>query len=77
MTPVGMSSHVTRGFTDDLKITLPNNEFDADNFLLAFDLHRAMLRKTGRKDRGVRRARFMTVLKDQKRPYQSCIVGPL
>jgi N-acetylmuramoyl-L-alanine amidase len=68
MTPVGMSSHVTRGFADDLKTALPNNEFDADNFLLAFDLHRAMLRKTGRKDRGIRRARFMTVLKDQKRP---------
>jgi N-acetylmuramoyl-L-alanine amidase len=27
-----------------------------------------MLRKTGRKDRGVRRARFMTVLRDQHRP---------
>lgn len=68
ITPVGMSSHVTREFTDDINVSLPNNEFDVENFLLAYDLHRAMLRKTGRKDRGVRRARFMTVLKDQRRP---------
>jgi N-acetylmuramoyl-L-alanine amidase len=68
MTPVGMISHVARNFGDDPNIAVPNNEFDIDNFLLAYDLHRAMLRKTGHKDRGVRRARFMTVLRDQKRP---------
>jgi N-acetylmuramoyl-L-alanine amidase len=68
MTPVGMASHVTREFADDINIAVPNNEFDIDNFLLAYDLHRAMLRKTGSKDRGVRRARFMTVLRDQRRP---------
>jgi N-acetylmuramoyl-L-alanine amidase len=68
MTPVGMASHVTRDFADDINATVPNNEFDVENLLLAHDLHRAMLRKTGRKDRGIRRARFMTVLKDQRRP---------
>jgi N-acetylmuramoyl-L-alanine amidase len=68
ITPVGMASHLTREYADDTNITLPNNEFDIDNLLLTYDLHRAMLRKTGRKDRGVRRARFMTVLRDQHRP---------
>jgi len=68
MTPQGMVSHVARTFADDVKEAVPNNEFDVDNFLLAYDMHRAMLRKTGRTDRGVRRARFMTVLRDQKRP---------
>jgi N-acetylmuramoyl-L-alanine amidase len=68
MTPVGMISHVARNYGDDPTVAVPNNEFDIDNFLLAYDLHRAMLRKTGHKDRGVRRARFMTVLRDQKRP---------
>lgn len=68
VTPVGMASHVTRNFADDIKITHPNNEFDVQNLLLAHDMHRAMIRKTGRKDRGIRRARFMTVLRDQKRP---------
>ena len=68
LTPVGMASHVARTFPDDIKFTYPNNEHDISNLLLAHDMHRAMLRKTGRKDRGIRRARFMTVLRDQKRP---------
>lgn len=68
MTPAGMASHVTRGYADEMNVTVPNNEFDVENLLLAHDLHRAMLRKTGRKDRGIRRARFMTVLRDERRP---------
>jgi N-acetylmuramoyl-L-alanine amidase len=68
LTPVGMSSHVTRNFVDDFKLTFPNNEHDVENLLLAENLHREMIRKTGRKDRGIRRARFMSVLRDQKRP---------
>jgi N-acetylmuramoyl-L-alanine amidase len=68
MTPVGMASHVTRNYADDMNVSVPNNEFDEANIVLAYDMHRAMLRKTGRKDRGVRRARFMTVLRDQRRP---------
>jgi N-acetylmuramoyl-L-alanine amidase len=67
-TPVGMASHITRTFADEVNVTFPNNEFDVPNLLLADDMHRAMIRKTGRKDRGIRRARFMTVLRDQKRP---------
>ena len=68
LTPTGMASHLTRGYADDINLSYPNNEFDVQNLLLAHDLHRAMIRKTGRKDRGIRRARFMTVLRDQKRP---------
>jgi N-acetylmuramoyl-L-alanine amidase len=67
-TPLGMTSHVTRNYADEVNVTFPNNEFDVQNLLLAHDMHRAMIRKTGRKDRGIRRARFMTVLRDQKRP---------
>jgi N-acetylmuramoyl-L-alanine amidase len=67
-TPVGMASHVTRTYADEVNATFANNEFDVQNLLLADDMHRAMIRKTGRKDRGIRRARFMTVLRDQKRP---------
>ena len=67
-TPLGMTSHVTRNYADEVNVTFPNNDFDIENLLLAHDMHRAMIRKTGRKDRGIRRARFMTVLRDQKRP---------
>lgn len=68
LTPPGMTSHITRNYADEANGTFPNNEFDVPNLLLAHDMHRAMIRKTGRKDRGIRRARFMTVLRDQKRP---------
>jgi N-acetylmuramoyl-L-alanine amidase len=67
-TPQGMASHLTRGYADDVNLSAPNNAFDVENLLLAHDLHRAMLKKTGRPDRGIRRARFMTVLKGQGRP---------
>lgn len=68
ITPQGTASHVTRGYADDAMAVWANNEFDVENILLAHDLHRAMLKKTGRKDRGIRRARFMTVLREQRRP---------
>lgn len=68
ITPQGMSSHLTRGYPDEIESSLANNRYDIENLALAHDLHVAMLKKTGRKDRGVRRARFMTVLREQKRP---------
>jgi len=68
LTPAGAPSNITRNFEDDVRRAYPNNQFDAQNILLAARLHAAMLRATGRKDRGVRRARFMTVLREQKRP---------
>jgi N-acetylmuramoyl-L-alanine amidase len=67
LTPTGMFSTVTRGFSDDPTLTFPNNAFDAENLFLAARVHRALL-ATGAHDRGVRRARFPGVLRGQQRP---------
>jgi N-acetylmuramoyl-L-alanine amidase len=68
ITPTGMPSTLTRGFADPWSEILPNNAFDAQNLLLAVRVHSAILRATGMEDRGVRRARFETVLRGQNRP---------
>ena len=67
-TPLGMSSSMTRGYEDDENVFVPNNTFDSLNFQFAMRLHQSLLEATGAVDRGVRRARFMTVLRAQKRP---------
>ena len=68
LTPVGMPSSLTRGFADEIEQTFPNNTFDAQNLQLALQVHRALLQVNGCHDRGVRRARFLTVLRGQQRP---------
>lgn len=68
LTPTGMPSTLTRGFADPWQENLPNNNFDAQNLQLAVRLHNALLRTNGEEDRGVRRARFIGVLRGQKRP---------
>lgn len=68
LTPAGMPSTLVREFTDDPSLVYPNNAFDADNLGWAFRLHRTLLREAGLTDRGVRRARFMVVLRGQRRP---------
>jgi N-acetylmuramoyl-L-alanine amidase len=68
LTPAGMPSTVNRDFEDDPRRVYPNNQFDSENILLAARLHSALVNSTGRRDRGVKRARFMTVLREQKRP---------
>lgn len=68
LTPTGMPSTLTRGFADPWQEYLPNNNFDAQNLQLAVHLHGALLRASGEEDRGVRRARFIGVLRGQKRP---------
>jgi N-acetylmuramoyl-L-alanine amidase len=68
LTPTGMRSSLTRGYEDDPTEVLPNNAFDAENVQWAIRLHAAMLSVDGVKDRGVRRARFLGVLRTQKRP---------
>jgi N-acetylmuramoyl-L-alanine amidase len=68
LTPAGLPSNVTRAYADDPNLVFPNNEFDVHNIQLAVRLHRALLRVNGAKDRGVRRARFITVLRGQHRP---------
>ncbi len=68
LTPAGMPSTVTRQFEDDPALTFPNNAFDAQNLQWAFRVHRALLQVNGCQDRGVRRARFLGVLRWQQRP---------
>jgi N-acetylmuramoyl-L-alanine amidase len=68
LTPTGLPSSLRRDFVDDPREILPNNTHDRENLLLASRLHRAMLKISGATDRGVRRARFMTVLRLQNRP---------
>jgi N-acetylmuramoyl-L-alanine amidase len=66
--PAGMPSGVTRGFSDEIHLTFPNNAFDAQNLELALRVQRGLLAVNGGHDRGVRRARFPGVLRNQHRP---------
>lgn len=68
LTPTGMPSNIVREYDDDVREAHPNNAFDEQNIQLASRLHGSLLRATGAVDRGVRRARFMTVLRGQNRP---------
>jgi len=68
LTPVGMPSTLTRGYSDNWDDQYPNNAFDLQNLQLAVLVQKAVLRAGGSEDRGVRRARFMTVLQGQKCP---------
>lgn len=68
LTPTGMPSTVTRNYSDPWTENLPNNAFDAQNLQLAVRIHSSLLRATGMADRGVRRARFIEVLRGQRRP---------
>ena len=68
LTPTGMPSSLTRGYSDDPRTVFPNNAFDADNLRYAVRLHRALLQVNRQKDRGVRHARFLDVLQGHNRP---------
>lgn len=68
LTPKGLPSTVTRDFADDASQEWPNNAFDGPNLRLAMRIHRMLIQRTGAVDRGVRRARFMGVLRGQRRP---------
>ncbi len=68
LTPAGMPSNLTRGYPDDLRTTFPNNTFDDENLRLALMLHRELLQTSRMTDRGIRRARFLGVLRGQQRP---------
>lgn len=68
LTPTGMPSTITRGYNDDAALAFTNNTFDAQNLLLALQVHRALLQVNGRHDRGLRRARYLGVLRGQNRP---------
>jgi len=68
LAPAGVPSNINRNFEEDVGRVYPNNEFDSENLLFAARLHQSLIKTTGRRDRGVRRARFMTVLREQRRP---------
>lgn len=68
LTPRGMASTLPRGYADDATQAFPNNKYDTENLQYAATLHRAVLKVNGHLDRGVRRARFLGVLKGQDRP---------
>ena len=68
LTPVGLPSTLTRDYEDDMTKEFPNNAHDGQNLRYAFRLHRAVLDATSAVDRGIRRARFMGVLRGQNRP---------
>jgi N-acetylmuramoyl-L-alanine amidase len=68
MTPYGMPSNLTRGYVDDPFYNWPNNAYDRENFTWAMRLHHSMIGELKAQDRGVRRARFMAVLRTQRRP---------
>jgi N-acetylmuramoyl-L-alanine amidase len=68
LTPTGMPSNLTRGYEDDLTSIYPNNAFDGENLQLATRIHKGLLQINGADDRGIRRARFMGVLRRQECP---------
>jgi len=68
LTPMGLPSTVTRDYPDILMQSYPNNSFDTQNVQLAERLQRALLHATALDDRGVNRARFIGVLRGQRRP---------
>ena len=68
LTPTGLPSNLLRTREDDLKQVYPNNAFDEENFQFAVRLHRALVSSLSAADGGVRRARFMGVLRGQNRP---------
>ncbi|MFO1489115.1 MAG: N-acetylmuramoyl-L-alanine amidase [Verrucomicrobiota bacterium] len=68
LTPAGMPSTVKRGYEDDTAQAFPNNSFDEKNLQFALRAHQALVREAGLQDRGVRRARFLGVLRGQNRP---------
>ena len=68
LTPSGLPSTLLRDSAEDPRQVFPNNAFDAQNLELAARLHSGLVTATGGVDGGVRRARFMGVLRGQNRP---------
>jgi N-acetylmuramoyl-L-alanine amidase len=68
LTPVGMPSNLVRDYEDNPQHSFPNNAYDEQNFQTAYRLHRFLVQALCAVDRGVRRARFMGVLRAQNRP---------
>lgn len=71
LTPAGAASTNQKRIS---AVKCPGNKLDPNNFLLAFELHRALLNRTRANDRGVRRSRF-AVLRDLNMPGALLEVG--
>jgi N-acetylmuramoyl-L-alanine amidase len=67
-TPAGLPSTVKRNGEDNPGLAFPNNSFDTENIRWAYRVQRELVAATQAKDGGVRRARFMAVLRGQRRP---------
>ena len=68
LTPGRMPSTLVRGYADDDRALFPNNAFDVPNMQWAVRIHRSLLTQTQARDDGIKRARFMGVLRHQNRP---------
>lgn len=68
LTPAKMPSNLVREFEDNPDNVYPNNTYDAQNLAYAIQIHRALVQLGTSRDRGVRRARFLSVLRGQNRP---------
>ena len=68
LTPAGMNSTLDRGYGDDARSIFPNNTSDTANLAWAYQIHRELVARTQAADGGVKRARFMSVLRQQTRP---------
>ena len=56
------------GCSDRVNTQVANNPWDESSFMLAARVHNQLLLSCRMTDRGVRRVRFMSVIKGQKRP---------
>lgn len=68
LAPRWMPSHHSRDGGEPISFALPGNEHDEESFAMAMKVHRSILKTTKAVDRGVRRARFMGVLRNQTQP---------
>lgn len=68
LAPQWMPSHHSRDGGEPIAFALPGNAHDEKNFLSAMKIHASLLKATKAPDRGVRRARFMGVLRNQSQP---------
>lgn len=66
LTPTGLPSGFNRGFADNVENVYSNNGYDRQNILLAAQIQSALVRGLNSVDRGVKRARFLEVLQNQK-----------
>ena len=64
LTPAGVASTNQKRASS---VRLPGNKLDSNNFLLACELQKSILHRTGANDRGVRRGRF-AVLRNLNMP---------